>query len=130
MADRSRPNDTTDEATPDRETTDERPDRGDRLDPETAAALRAVADEIDAVAETLPFAPARHHARQAAAAARETADPENGLVARRIAVGDLVTELRTAADEAEATRSQYRLLEVLYEEALPATRAAGTALYG
>ncbi|MFB6304503.1 MAG: hypothetical protein ABEH47_05005 [Haloferacaceae archaeon] len=100
-----------------------------RLPAEVAADLRAVADGVDEYAETLPFDAARHHARLAAEAAREAADADASLPARRAAVGALVTELRTAADEAEATRTQYRLLELLYEEALPATRAAGTHLY-
>ena len=112
-------------------------DRGADADADTDATgadvaerLRAVADGIDDVAESLPIGAARHHARRAAAAARETADDGAPLVARRVAVGELVTELRAAADEAAATRDQYELLQFLYEEALPATRAASAVVYG
>lgn len=144
MADHSRRSDTTDDGAPaetagsDDGTRAEATEPIDRpgdaagdspLPPDVAEDLRTVADRIDDYAETLPFGPARHHARIAARAAREAADGDAPLVARRAAVGELVTELRIAADEAEATRAQYRLLELLYEEALPTTRAAGTALY-
>lgn len=139
MADRSRRSDTTDDGTTPAaddadgsdETTAPTPDRpdDDLLSPEVVDDLRAVADRLDEVADSLPYAAARHHARAAARAAREAADPDGRLVTRRAAVGELVTELRTAADEAEATRDQYRLLETLYEAALPATRAAGSELY-
>jgi hypothetical protein len=114
----------TDAIESDRETGDE------AVEADVAERLRAVADGIDALAESLPIGAARHHARRAAAAARETADDEAPLVARRVAVGELVTELRAAADEAAATRDQYELLQFLYEEALPATRAAGAVVYG
>lgn len=144
MADRSCEGDTTERALESSEsttTTEAQPRAADdrerapdgaierRLPPDTADDLRAVADRIDGLAESLPFGPARHHARRAAQAARETADEDRRLAARRVAVGELVTELRRAADDAEATRTQYRLLELLYEEALPATRAAGASLY-
>ncbi|MFB6156619.1 MAG: hypothetical protein ABEJ34_02100 [Haloferacaceae archaeon] len=140
MADRARPDDTsedgsaaessgTDAGGRDGGAADARPD-DPHLPTEVAADLRRVADRIDEYAGTLPFDAARHHARIAARAAREAADGDAPLPARRAAVGELVTALRTAADEAEATRAQYRLLELLYEEALPATRSAGTALYG
>jgi len=102
----------------------------ERLSADTAAALRTLADRIDDCAESLPIGPARHHARRAAVAARTTADEDARLVARRVAVGELVTELRTAADAAEATRSQYDLLQLLYEEALPVTREASADVYG
>jgi|GEM_PF-3231344 len=102
----------------------------DPLPPDVAADLRSLADRIDGLAETLPIGPARHHARRAAEAARTTADGDAGLAARRVAVGELVTELRTAADEAEATRSQYELLQFLYEESLPVTRETAAAVYG
>jgi hypothetical protein len=130
MSEQPSPHDTTDDQTsapaPD---ADERVDSR-RLPPDSAAALDALADRIDDVAESLPIGPARHHARRAAAAARTTADEDERLVARRVAVGELVTELRTAADEAEATRSQYELLQLLYEEALPVTREASAGIYG
>jgi hypothetical protein len=100
-----------------------------RLSPEQAEDLRDLADRIDDLAETLPLGAARHHARKAAAAARTTADADARLIARRAAVGELVTELRTAADEADSTRHQYQLLEILYEEALPATRGASASIY-
>lgn len=100
-----------------------------RLPAEQVDELRSLADRIDALAETLPLGAARHHARKAAAAARTTADNDTRLIARRAAVGELVTELRTAADEAEGTRVQYQLLEILYERALPATRGASTVIY-
>lgn len=100
-----------------------------RLSPDKVDELRNLADRIDGVAETLPLGAARHHARKAAEAARTTADNDARLIARRAAVGKLVTELRTAADEADSTRDQYRLLELLYERALPATRGASTAIY-
>lgn len=101
----------------------------ERLPPERAEELRDLADRIDDLAETLPLGAARHHARKAAAAARTTADADARLIARRAAVGELVTELRTAADEADSTRDQYQLLEILYEEALPATRGASASIY-
>jgi len=116
------------------DTTDRDPDTADRTGDElfpsdTASALRTLADRIDDLAGSLPIGPARHHARRAAVAARTTADEDAPLVARRVAVGELVTELRTAADEAEATRSQYDLLQLLYEEALPVTREASADVY-
>lgn len=104
--------------------------RDDPLSADTAEALRAIADRIDDLAGSLPIGPARHHARQAALAARTAADGEANPVARRVALGELVTELRTAADEAVATRTQYELLECLYEDALPVTRDASGAIYG
>jgi len=100
------------------------------LSADTAEALRTVADRIDDLAGSLPIGPARHHARRAAVAARTAADGEATLVARRVALGELVTELRTAADEAAATRTQYELLGCLYEDALPVTRTASGAIYG
>lgn len=118
MSNRTREPDTTGEA------------GGDPLSSDTAAALRGLADRIDDCAESLPIGPARHHARRAAVAARTTADDDTNIVARRVAVGELVTELRTAADEAAATRSQYDLLQLLYEEALPVTREASADIYG
>ncbi|WP_049934987.1 hypothetical protein [Haloplanus natans] len=123
MSNRSRDADTTDcDAT--------EPTDGDLLAASAAAALRNLADRIDERAESLPIGPARHHARRAAAAARTTADGDAHLGARRVALGELVTELRTAADEAEATRTQYELLQLLYEEALPVTREASADVYG
>mgnify|MGYP000011753752 CR=1 FL=1 len=101
-----------------------------RLPAPVAGALRSLGDRIDTLADSLPIGPARHHARQAAVATRTAADDDADLVARRVALGELVTELRLAADEADASRSQYELLELLYEEALPATRAASDVLYG
>jgi len=123
MSNRSRDADTTD-----RDVTD--PAGGEQVAADTAAALRDLADRIDERAESLPIGPARHHARRAAAAARTAADDDAHLGARRAAVGELVTELRTAADEAEATRAQYELLQLLYEEALPVTRKASADVYG
>ena len=123
MSNRSRDADTTD-----RDATE--PTGGDLLAADTAAALRALADRIDERADSLPIGPARHHARRAAAAARTTASDDAHLGARRAAVGELVTELRTAADEAEATRAQYELLQLLYEESLPVTREASADVYG
>lgn len=119
----------------DADTTDGAPDAsgrtgGELLSSDTATDLRDVADRIDGCAESLPIGPARHHARRAAAAARTAADEDAQLVARRVAVGELVTELRTAADEADATRSQYALLELLYEDVLPLTREASADVYG
>jgi hypothetical protein len=102
---------------------------GELLSAATADDLRALADRIDDIAGSLPIGPARHHARRAAVAARTTADEDASLAARRVAVGELVTELRTAADEAEATRSQYELLQLLYEEGLPVTREASADIY-
>jgi hypothetical protein len=110
--------------------TDRDATRDDPLPDDVAADLRALAGRIDEFAGSLPVGPARHHARQAAVAARTAAEGDAPLVARRVALGELVTELRTAADEAEATRSQYELLERLYEEALPVTREASDAIYG
>jgi len=113
------------------DTTDHDPEAGDeRLSPDVAAALRDVADRIDGRAESLPIGPARHHARRAAVAARTTADADARLVDRRVAIGTLVTALRTAADEADATRTQYDLLQFLYEDVLPVTRAASGDIYG
>jgi hypothetical protein len=113
------------------DTTDHDPDAGDeRLSPDVAAALRDVADRIDGCAESLPIGPARHHARRAAVAARTAVDEEARLVDRRVAIGELVTELRTAADEADATRAQYDLLQLLYEDVLPVTREASADIYG
>lgn len=103
---------------------------GELLPSDTVAGLRDVADRIDACAESLPIGPARHHARRAAVAARTTADGDARLVDRRVSVGMLVTELRTAADEADATRSQYDLLQILYEDVLPLTREASAGIYG
>lgn len=100
-----------------------------RLPSEAADTLRSLADRIDEFAASLPIGPARHHARRAATAARTVTDHDAALVARRVALGELVTELRHAADEAEASRSQYELLELLYEEALPATRRASAVIY-
>lgn len=122
MSKRSRSSDTTDG---DGDTATD-----DHLPSETATALGELADRIDALAESFRIGPARHHARGAAVAARTAADGDAPLVARRVALGELVTELRTAADEADATRSQYELLELLYEEALPVTREASGAIYG
>jgi hypothetical protein len=119
MSNRSRDTDTTD-----------RTGAGNPLSSDAAAALRELADRIDDCAESLPIGPARHHARRAAAAARTTADEDSNIVARRVAVGELVTELRTAADEADATRSQYDLLQLLYEETLPVTREVSADIYG
>jgi hypothetical protein len=104
--------------------------RDDPLSADTAEDLQAIADRIDDLAGSLPIGAARHHARQAAMAARTTADGEANPVARRVALGELVTELRTAADEAAATRTQYEFLECLYEDALPVTRDASGAIYG
>jgi len=101
-----------------------------RLPSDVATGLRSLADRIDGFADSLPIGPARHHARRAATAARTAADDDADLIARRVALGELVTALRHAADEAEASRAQYRLLELLYEEALPATREASDVLYG
>jgi len=101
-----------------------------RLPAPVAGTLRSLADRIDGLADSLPIGPARHRARQAATAARTAADDDADLVARRVALGELVTELRLAADEAAASRSQYELLELLYEETLPATREASDVLYG
>jgi hypothetical protein len=103
---------------------------GELLPSDTVAGLRDVADRIDGCAESLPIGPARHHARRAAVAARRAADEDARLVDRRVAVGKLVTELRTAADEADATRSQYDLLQLLYEDVLPLTREASADIYG
>ncbi|WP_338740312.1 hypothetical protein [Haloplanus salilacus] len=100
------------------------------LSADTAEDLRSVADRIDDLAGSLSIGPARHHARRAAMAARTAADGEASLVARRVALGEIVTELRTAADDAAATRTQYELLECLYEDALPVTREASGAIYG
>lgn len=102
---------------------------GYRLPEDRVEELRALADRIDDLAETLPLGAARHHARKAAEAARTTADNDERLIARRAAVGELVTELRTAADEADSTRAQYQLLELLYERALPATRGSSAVIY-
>ncbi|MFB6281648.1 MAG: hypothetical protein ABEH40_06495 [Haloferacaceae archaeon] len=102
---------------------------GYRLPGERVDDLHGLADRIDDLAETLPLGAARHHARKAAEAARTAADNDARLIARRAAVGELVTELRTAADEADSTRVQYQLLEILYERALPATRAASAVIY-
>ena len=137
MANRSRSDDRTDgdAASPEGETdggTVEResdPGSGYRLPPAQVESLRDLADRIDALAETLPLDAARHHARKAAEAARQTADNDARLVVRRAAVGELVTELRSAADEADSTRTQYQLLEILYEQALPATREASPIIY-
>jgi hypothetical protein len=103
---------------------------GGPLAADTGTALRDLADRIDDLAGSLPIGPARHHARRAATAARTTADDDANLGARRVAIGELVTELRRAADEAEATRSQYELLQLLYEMALPVTREASADVYG
>lgn len=100
-----------------------------RLPSDQMETLGDLADRIDALAGTLPLGAARHHARKAAEAARKTADNDSRLIARRAAVGELVTELRAAADEADSTRTQYQLLEILYEEALPATREASAVIY-
>jgi hypothetical protein len=126
MSNRSRSGDPTDRDAP---STDEVA-RDYPLSADTAESLRAIADRIDGLAGSLPIGAARHHARRAAMAARTAADGEANLVARRVALGELVTELRTAADEAAATRTQYELLECLYEDALPATREASDAIYG
>lgn len=124
MSNRSRDVDTTD-----RDSDLASPTGDELLSADTVADLRALADRIDDLADSLPIGPARHHARRAATAARRTADEDALLGARRVAVGELVTELRTAADEAEATRSQYELLQLLYEEALPVTREASADIY-
>ena len=100
------------------------------LSPDVAVALRDVANRIDGRAESLPIGPARHHARRAAVAARTTADEDARLADRRVAIGTLVTELRTAADEADATRAQHDLLQLLYEDVLPLTREASADIYG
>jgi hypothetical protein len=110
------------------ETADQPPD-DELLLSDTADDLRTLADRINDLAGSLPIGPARHHARRAAVSARTTADEDASIAARRAAVGELVTELRTAADEAEATRSQYELLQLLYEEALPVTREASADIY-
>ncbi|MFB6256335.1 MAG: hypothetical protein ABEH58_06360 [Haloplanus sp.] len=123
MSNQSRDADTTDH-----ETTD--PADGKQVATDTAAALRDLADRVDERAGSLPIGPARHHARRAAEAARTAADGDAHLGARRVALGELVTELRTAADEADATRAQYGLLQLLYEEALPVTREASANIYG
>jgi hypothetical protein len=131
MSDRTRSGETTDRQ-PAGASADGSPDApadDQRLSPDTATDLRALADRIDDLADSFPIGPARHHARRAATAARRTADGDAPLGARRVAVGELVTELRTAADEAEATRSQYELLQLLYEEALPVTREASADIY-
>ncbi|RCU46827.1 hypothetical protein DU504_05620 [Haloplanus salinus] len=125
MSNRSREADTTDHRSDSAGRTD-----GKLLAPDTRTALRALADRIDERAGALPIGPARHHARRAAVAARGVADEDAQLGARRVAVGELVTELRTAADEAAATRSQYDLLQLLYEDALPLTREASADIYG
>ncbi len=125
MSNRSREADTTDHHSDSAGRTD-----GKLLAPDTRTALRALADRIDERAGALPIGPARHHARRAAVAARGVADEDAQLGARRVAVGELVTELRTAADEAAATRSQYDLLQLLYEDVLPLTREASADIYG
>jgi len=125
MSNRSREADTTDRDPDATESTG-----GERRAPNVTAALRDVADRIDGLADSLPIGPARHHARRAAVAARTTADGDARLVDRRVAVGTLVTALRTAADEADGTRSQYELLQLLYEDVLPATREASAEIYG
>jgi hypothetical protein len=131
MSDRTRSGDTTDraqsESAADGDSNELTGD--DSLPSDTAADLRTLADRIDDIAESFPVGPARHHARRAAVAARTAADDDARLVTRRVAIGELVTELRTAADDAEATRSQYELLQILYEEALPVTREASASLY-
>lgn len=108
---------------------EDEPDAGYRLPPTQVESLRDLAGRIDGLAETLPLDAARHHARKAAEAARRTADNDARLIARRAAVGELVTELRAAADEADSTRTQYQLLEILYEQALPATRETSEVIY-
>jgi len=92
MSNRSREADTTDHRSDSAGRTD-----GKLLAPDTRTALRALADRIDERAGALPIGPARHHARRAAVAARGVADEDAQLGARRVAVGELVTELRTAA---------------------------------
>jgi hypothetical protein len=119
----------------DADTTDRAPDasgetRGELLPSDTVANLRDIADRIDGRAESLPIGPARHHARRAAVAARTTANQNARLVDQRVAIGELITELRTAADEADATRAQYDLLQLLYEDVLPVTREASADIYG
>jgi hypothetical protein len=119
----------------DADTTDRTPDAPGRtgdelLSPDVAGSLRDVADRIDDLAESLPIGPARHHARRAAVAARGVANEDARLVDRRVAIGTLVTALRTAADEADATRAQYDLLQLLYEDVLPVTREASADIYG
>ena len=128
MSDRSRPRETTNRD-PSGTVADSDPTGDERLPADAAADLRTLADRIDDLAGSLPIGPARHHGRRAAVAARTTADENASLAARRVAVGELVTELRTAADEAEATHTQYELLQLLYEEALPATREASPHIY-
>jgi len=132
MSNRPRSADTTDRdrATPSTDRGADGSARDDSLPSDTSADLHALADRIDDLAGSLPIGPARHHARRGAVSARTAADGDARLSARRVALGELVTELRTAADEAAATRSQYELLELLYEEALPVTREASAAIYG
>jgi len=132
MSNRPRSADTTDRdrATPSADRGADGSARDNSLPSDTSADLHALADRIDDLAGSLPIGPARHHARRGAVSARTAADGDARLSARRVALGELVTELRTAADEAAATRSQYELLELLYEEALPVTREASAAIYG